>query len=66
MTPLHMAVKGARIKVVEYLVGQEADVDFQDITGVRFTTCDCSDYNFDFSLSYPHFQVSAVSIVPLP
>ena len=65
MTPLHMAVEGARIKVVEYLVGEEADVNFQDYTGVKCTTCDTSDYTSDLSLSYPHSQASAVFIVPL-
>ena len=65
MTPLHMAVEGARIKVVEYLVGQEADVNFQDHTGVKCTTCDSSDYTFNFSLILrqvpcPLFLYSAV------
>ena len=49
MAPLHMAVKDARIKVVEYLVDQQADVNLPDNSGVRFDTCDSSDYTFDLS-----------------
>jgi len=36
MTPLHIAVKSAHIKVVKYLVGQEtADVNIRDNEGVK-------------------------------
>ena len=30
MTPLHVAAEGARIRIVEYLVGEGADIDIQD------------------------------------
>ena len=30
MTPLHVAAKGARIRMVEYLVGKGADINTQD------------------------------------
>ena len=30
MAPLHLAAKGARIKILEYLVGEGADIDIQD------------------------------------
>ena len=30
MTPLHVAAEGARIRIVEYLIGEGADIDIQD------------------------------------
>jgi len=30
MTPLHVAAKGARIRMLEYLVGKGADINTQD------------------------------------
>ena len=35
MTPLHLAAEGAHIKIVEYLVDQEADVNIEDDNGVN-------------------------------
>lgn len=38
MTPLHIAVENAHIKIVEYLVGEkiaDVDVDIQDNKGVN-------------------------------
>ena len=35
MTPLHLAAERARVKVIEYLVGKEADIiNIQDLNGV--------------------------------
>ena len=34
MTPLHLAAEGARIKVLDYLVKQGADINIQDHNGV--------------------------------
>ena len=34
MTPLHVAAKKARIGIVKYLIGQNAEVNFQDQKGV--------------------------------
>ena len=37
MTPLHLAAERARVKVIEYLVGREADIiNIQDLNGVIF------------------------------
>lgn len=33
-TPLHMAVKGGHIRIVEYLVNSDADINIKDIKGV--------------------------------
>ena len=36
MTPLHLAAERARVKVIEYLVGKEADtVNIQDLNGIN-------------------------------
>ena len=36
MTPLHLAAEKARVKVIEYLVGREADIiNIQDLNGVN-------------------------------
>ena len=35
MTPLHVAAEKARIRIVEYVTDQNADIDFQDQNGVR-------------------------------
>ena len=36
MTPLHLAAERARVKVIEYLVGREADIiNIQDLNGVN-------------------------------
>ena len=36
MTPLHLAAEKARVKVIEYLLGREADViNIQDMNGVN-------------------------------
>ena len=36
MTPLHLAAERARVKVIEYLVGREADIiNIQDWNGVK-------------------------------
>ena len=36
MTPLHLAAERARVKVIEYLVGKEADIiNIQDLNGVN-------------------------------
>ena len=36
MTPLHLAAERARVKVMEYLVGREADIiNIQDLNGVN-------------------------------
>ena len=36
MTPLHLAAERARVKVIEYLVGREADIiNIQDRNGVN-------------------------------
>ena len=44
MTPLHLAAERARVKVVNYLAGKEADViDSQDRDGVNNVMCDCTD-----------------------
>ena len=59
MTPLHTAVESACVKVVEYLVDQESDVNFQDHAGVKFPTCDPSNYT-EYELS--SCQISAVSL----
>ena len=43
MTPLHLAAERARLKVIEYLVGKEADIiNRQDQDGVNNIMCDCS------------------------
>ena len=34
MTPLHVAVKEAHIEIVQYFVGQNADINMQDENGV--------------------------------
>ena len=34
MTPLHLAAESSRIKIVDYLVDQGADVNIQDDNGV--------------------------------
>ena len=34
MTPLHLAAEGACIKIVEYLIDQEANTNIQDDNGV--------------------------------
>ena len=34
MTPLHLAAESDRIKMVHYLVEQEADINIQDDNGV--------------------------------
>ena len=34
-TPLHVAAEGARVKVVEYLVDQGADINIKDNDGVN-------------------------------
>ena len=35
MTPLHLAAERARVKVIEYLVDKEADINIQDLNGVN-------------------------------
>ena len=35
MTPLHLAAEGACIKIVEYLLDQEANTNIQDDNGVN-------------------------------
>ena len=35
MTPLHLAAEGAHIKIVEYLLDQEANTNIQDDNGVN-------------------------------
>ena len=41
MTPLHLAAETARVKVIEYLVGKEADIiNSQDQNGVKNITTD--------------------------
>ena len=35
MTPLHLAAEGAHIKIVEYLVDQNANINIQDDNGVN-------------------------------
>ena len=35
MTPLHVAAEKARIRIVEYVIDQKAEIDFQDQNGVR-------------------------------
>ena len=36
MTPLHLAAERARVKVIDYLVGKEADIiNRQDLEGVN-------------------------------
>ena len=43
MTPLHLAAETARLKTIEYLVGEEADIiNHQDLDGVNNIMCDCS------------------------
>jgi len=38
MTPLHLAAERARVKVIEYLVGKEADIiNSQDQDGVNYS-----------------------------
>ena len=34
MTPLHVAAERGYLKIVEYLVSKEADIDIQDNNGV--------------------------------
>ena len=44
MTPLHLAAKGGRGNVVNYLGGNEAIINIQDLDGVKkimCITCDC-------------------------
>ena len=42
MTPLHLAAKNARVKVIEYLVGKEPDIiNIQDLDEVTIIVCDC-------------------------
>ena len=35
MTPLHVAAGKARIRIVDYLIDQKADVNFQDLNKVN-------------------------------
>ena len=35
MTPLHLAAKSGRVKIVNYLVEQAADINIQDDIGVN-------------------------------
>ena len=38
MTPLHMAAeKGDRLNIVKYLIGEEADINIKDYSGVSET-----------------------------
>ena len=40
MTPLHLAAETARVKVIEYFVGKEADIiNFQDLDEVTIYMC---------------------------
>ena len=40
MTPLHLAAKTARVKVIEYLVGKEVDIiNIQDLDEVTIMCC---------------------------
>ena len=41
MTPLHVAAEGDRVRIVEYLVGKEADIEAKANNGVN--TCDHTD-----------------------
>ena len=42
MTPLHLAAKNARVRVIEYLVGKERDIiNIQDLDEVTIIVCDC-------------------------
>ena len=39
MTPLHLAAESGRVKIVEYLYDQEADINIQDDNGVIKSEC---------------------------
>ena len=39
MTPLHLAAQRGRYNLVRYLVDKDADVNIQDINGVRLILC---------------------------
>ena len=39
MTPLHLAAQRGRYNLVGYLVDKDADVNIQDINGVRLILC---------------------------
>lgn len=42
MTPLHLAAERARVEVIEYLVGKEANIiNVQDLNGVNTFMCKC-------------------------
>ena len=44
MTPLHLAAQRGRYNLVGYLVDKDADVNIQDINGVRLIQCAVCSY----------------------